>query len=160
MFLPGEAFLYAAVEHDPSLIEDCLKNRVIVATPTTLIALLKAIEFGWRQEEVTQNAEEIRELGKQLYERIAILAGHFAKLGANIDNVVGSYNAAIGSLETRVLVSARKFVDLKAATLDDGELEAPKPIEALPRPLVAPELTSREAAVAAARERAIRVGAS
>src|SRR5688572_3229624 len=135
MFLPGEAFLYAAVEHDGNLIEDCLKNRVIVATPTTLIALLKAIEFGWRQEEVTQNAEEIRELGKQLYERIAILAGHFAKLGANIDNVVGSYNAAIGSLETRVLVTARKISELGART--DKELPEPQLVDARPRELSA-----------------------
>ena len=135
MFLPGEAFLYAAVEHDGSLIEDCLKNRVIVATPTTLIALLKAIEFGWRQEEVTQNAEEIRELGKQLYERIAVLAGHFAKLGANIDNVVGSYNQAIGSLETRVLVTARKISELGART--DRELPEPQLVDARPRELSA-----------------------
>src|SRR4029079_15880679 len=82
MFLPSEAFLYAAVEHDPSLIEDCLKNRVIVATPTTLIALLKAIEFGWRQEEVTQNAEEIRKHGKDLDDRIVVTVGHLARVGA------------------------------------------------------------------------------
>ncbi len=135
MFLPGEAFLYAAVEHDGNLIEDCLKNRVIIATPTTLIALLKAIEFGWRQEEVTQNAEEIRELGKQLYERIATLAGHFAKLGANIDNVVGSYNQAIGSLETRVLVTARKISELGART--DKELPDVDPVDKRPRELSA-----------------------
>jgi DNA recombination protein RmuC len=135
MFLPGEAFLYAAVEHDGSLIEDCLKNRVIVATPTTLIALLKAIEFGWRQEEVTQNAEEIRRHGKDLYERIAVLAGHFARLGANIDNVVGSYNAAIGSLESRVLVTARKISELGART--DKELPEPELIDSRPRELSA-----------------------
>ncbi len=135
MFLPGEAFLYAAVEHDGNLIEDCLKNRVIVATPTTLIALLKAIEFGWRQEEVTRNAEEIRELGKQLYERIATLAGHFARLGANIDNVVGSYNQAIGSLETRVLVTARKISEMGART--DRELPEPQLVDARPRELSA-----------------------
>lgn len=135
MFLPGEAFLYAAVEHDGNLIEDCLKNRVIVATPTTLIALLKAIEFGWRQEEVTHNAEEIRELGKQLYERIATLAGHFAKLGANIDNVVGSYNQTIGSLETRVLVTARKIAELGART--DKELPDVDPVDKRPREMSA-----------------------
>jgi DNA recombination protein RmuC len=135
MFLPGEAFLYAAVEHDGNLIEDCLKNRVIVATPTTLIALLKAIEFGWRQEEVTQNAEEIRELGKQLYERIATLAGHFARLGANIDNVVGSFNQAVGSLESRVLVTARKISEMGART--DKELPEPQLIDTRPRELSA-----------------------
>lgn len=135
MFLPGEAFLYAAVEHDGSLIEDCLKNRVIVATPTTLIALLKAIEFGWRHEEVTQNAEEIRRHGKDLYERIAVLAGHFAKLGANIDNVVTTYNAAVGSLETRVLVTARKISELGART--DKDLPEPDLIDSRPRELSA-----------------------
>src|SRR5688500_5002324 len=135
MFLPGEAFLYAAVEHDGTLIEDCLKNRVIVATPTTLIALLKAIEFGWRQEEVTQNAEEIRKHGKDLYERIAVLAGHFARLGANIDNVVTTYNAAIGSLESRVLVTARKISELGART--DKELPEPQLVDARPRELSA-----------------------
>jgi DNA recombination protein RmuC len=131
MFLPGESFLYAAVEQDGNLIEDCLKNRVIVATPTTLIALLKAIEFGWRQEEVTQNAEEIRELGKQLYERISVLANHFAKLGANLDTVVSTYNQAIGSLETRVLVTARKISELGART--DKELSEPPLIDTRPR---------------------------
>jgi len=135
MFLPGEAFLYAAVEHDGTLIEDCLKNRVIVATPTTLIALLKAIEFGWRQEEVTHNAEEIRELGKQLYERIGILANHFARLGANLDTVVSTYNQAIGSLETRVLVTARKISELGART--DKELSEPQLIDTRPRELSA-----------------------
>ncbi|MGB7161017.1 MAG: DNA recombination protein RmuC [Tepidisphaeraceae bacterium] len=135
MFLPGEAFLYAAVEHDGNLIEDCLKNRVIVATPTTLIALLKAIEFGWRQEEVTQNAEEIRELGKQLYERIATLAGHFARLGANLDTVVSTYNQAVGSLETRVLVTARKISEMGART--DKELPEPQLIDTRPRELSA-----------------------
>jgi DNA recombination protein RmuC len=135
MFLPGESFLYAAVEHDGNLIEDCLKNRVIVATPTTLIALLKAIEFGWRQEEVTQNAEEIRELGKQLYERIGVLASHFAKLGANLDTVVSTYNQAIGSLETRVLVTARKISELGART--DKELPEPPLIDTRPRELSA-----------------------
>ncbi len=135
MFLPGEAFLYAAVEHDGGLIEECLKNRVIVATPTTLIALLKAIEFGWRQEEVTQNAEEIRKHGKDLYERIAVLAGHFAKLGAGLDNVVGSYNQAIGSLETRVMVTARKISELGART--DKQLPEPDLIDTRPRALSA-----------------------
>jgi len=135
MFLPGESFLYAAVEQDGNLIEDCLKNRVIIATPTTLIALLKAIEFGWRQEEVTQNAEEIRELGKQLYERIGVLANHFAKLGANLDTVVGTYNQAIGSLETRVLVTARKISELGART--DKELSEPPLIDTRPRELSA-----------------------
>src|SRR5205085_11952211 len=127
MFLPGEAFLYAAVENDGSLIEDCLKNRVIVATPTTLMALLKAIEFGWRQEEVSLNAEEIRKHGKDLYDRIVVLAGHFARLGASLDAAIGQYNNAVGSLETRVLVAARHISELGARS--SKELPYPQPFD-------------------------------
>lgn len=133
MFLPGEAFLYAAVEHDGSLIEDCLKNRVIVATPTTLIALLKAIEFGWRQEAMAENAEEIRKHGKDLYDRIATLAEHFAKLGSCLDSTVESYNKTIGSLEARVLVTARKISELGARS--DKVLAEIEPVDKQPRAL-------------------------
>jgi DNA recombination protein RmuC len=135
MFLPGEAFLYAAIEQDGALIEDTLKSRVIIATPTTLMALLRAIEFGWRQEEVTQNAEEIRKHGKDLYDRIALLAGHFAKLGGNLESAVVSYNSALGSLETRVLVTARKIAELGARS--DKELTEREPIDSRPRELPA-----------------------
>lgn len=131
MFLPGEAFLYAAVEHDCTLIEDCLKNRVVVATPTTLIALLKAIEFGWRQEAITQNAEEIRELGVLLYERVATVLGHISKLGTSLTSSVKSYNEAVGSLETRVLVTARKMGELGAR--NEKELAEPELVEKMPR---------------------------
>jgi DNA recombination protein RmuC len=135
MFLPGEAFLYAAIEQDGALIEDTLKTRVIIATPTTLMALLRTIEFGWRQEEVTQNAEEIRKYGKDLYDRIAILAGHFAKLGGNLDSAVSAYNTALGSLELRVLVTARKIAELGARS--DKEIQIQEPIDARPRELSA-----------------------
>lgn len=135
MFLPGEAFLYAAVELDGSLIEDCLRNRVIVATPTTLIALLRAIEFGWRQEEITQNAEEIRKHGKELYDRIATLATHFDKLGSSLNATVGNYNAAVGSLETRVLVTARKISELGARS--DKEVKELDPVDTQARDLSA-----------------------
>jgi DNA recombination protein RmuC len=133
MFLPGEAFLYAAVEHDPTLIEDCLKNRVIVATPTTLIALLKAIEFGWRQEEVTQNAEEIRKHGKDLYDRIVTLMGHFNRLGSTLDSAVTAYNATVGSLESRFLVTARKIAELGARS--DKEIPDAEHVDTRPREL-------------------------
>ncbi len=133
MFLPGEAFLYAAVELDGTLIEDCLKNRVIVATPTTLIALLKAIEFGWRQDAIAENAEEIRKHGKDLYDRIAVLAQHFAKLGASLDGAVSNYNNAIGSLETRVMVTARKISELGAKS--DKELPELDPVDRVAREL-------------------------
>jgi DNA recombination protein RmuC len=133
MFLPGEAFLYAAVEHDPTLIEDCLKNRVIVATPTTLIALLKAIEFGWRQEEVSQNAEEIRKHGKDLYDRIVTLMGHFNRLGSTLDSAVAAYNATVGSMESRFLVTARKIAELGARS--DKELPDAEHVDTRPREL-------------------------
>jgi DNA recombination protein RmuC len=138
MFLPGEAFLYAAVENDPTLIEDCLKNRVIVSTPTTLMALLKAIEFGWRQEEVSANAEEIRKHGKDLYDRIVVLAGHFSRLGNSLDAAVGQYNNAVGSLESRVLVTARKIGELGAR--NDKELPDPQPIDTRARRLSSVEV--------------------
>jgi DNA recombination protein RmuC len=133
MFLPGEAFLYAAVEQDGAIIEDTLKSRVIIATPTTLMALLRAIEFGWRQEAVARNAEEIQKHGKDLYDRIAILAQHFTKLGGSLDAAVQSYNSAIGSLETRVMVTARKVAELGARS--DRELPEPQLIDTRPREL-------------------------
>jgi DNA recombination protein RmuC len=131
MFLPGEAFLYAALEQDGGIIEETLKNNIIIATPTTLMALLKAIEFGWRQEDVTQNAEEIRKHGKDLYDRIAMIAAHFAKLGSHLDSAVSSYNQAIGSMETRLLVTARKIAELGARS--DKELPLLEPIDVRPR---------------------------
>src|SRR5439155_12316587 len=131
--LPGEAFLYAAVENDGALIEDCLRNRVIVATPTTLMALLKAIEFGWRQEEVSLNAEEIRKHGKDLYDRIVVLAGHFARLGTSLDAAIGQDNNAVASLEARLLVTARKIGELGARS--DKELPDPQPIDTRAREL-------------------------
>ncbi len=135
MFLPGEAFLYAAVEMDGTLIEDCLKNRVIVATPTTLIALLKAIEFGWRQELIAENAEEIRKHGKDLYDRIVVLATHFEKLGSSIESSVKCYNDVLGSLESRVMVTARKIGELGARS--EKELPELEPVDRQTRELSA-----------------------
>ncbi len=116
MFLPGEAFLYAAVENDPTIVEEFLRSRVIIATPTTLIALLKTIEFGWRQEAITQNAEAVQKLGRELYDRIAVMGDHFAKLGGNLEAAVASYNRTLVSIESRVLVSARKMSELGAGS--------------------------------------------
>lgn len=135
MFLPGEAFLYSAVEHDPGLIEDFFKNRVIVATPTTLLPLLKTIEFGWRQEQMAENAEEIRKHGKDLYDRIAVLLNHFTKLGASLDQSVKVYNDTMASMESRVMVTARKIGELGART--DKELPPLQPIERRARELSA-----------------------
>ena len=133
MFLPGETFFSAALEQDPGLIEHGVLQRVIPASPTTLIALLKAINYGWNQEKLARNAHEISALGKELHERLRLLAGHITQVGANLDRAVESYNKAVGSLESRVLVSARKFVELGAPAAEEiTELE---PIETSARTL-------------------------
>lgn len=134
LFLPGEAFLYAAVERDAALIEDCLKDRVILATPTTLIALLKSIEYGWRQEALSQNAAAIRALGVEVYDRLAVFAQHVDKLGQSLDTATGHYNAAVKSLENRLLVSARKMGELGAR--NEKEIPAVKLVERRPEELV------------------------
>jgi DNA recombination protein RmuC len=136
MFLPGEVFFSAALEQDPSLIEWSANERVVLATPTTLIALLKAIAYGWKQENLAKNAQQISDLGRELHERLGTLAGHFDDLRKGLERAVDSYNRAIGSLESRVLVSARRFRDLDAASRQ--EIETVEAIDRAPRALVMP----------------------
>jgi len=133
LFLPGESFYSAALEQDPKLIEDGINQKVIIATPTTLIALLKAISYGWQQEQRAANADEVGKLGKELYDRLRTFLSHFSDIGKNLDRALESYNKGVGSLEARVLVTARKFKERNA--IHGDEIESPEPIDKLARPL-------------------------
>jgi len=139
MFVPGEALLSAALQHDTALLEFSMTKGVMLASPLTLIALLRAIAYGWQQEKIARNALEISELGRQLYDRIAKLAEHFESVGKSLAKAVTAYNGAVGTLETRVLVTARRLKD-KGVTASE-ELPEVETIDQTPRPLGAPQLT-------------------
>jgi len=137
LFLPGETFYSAALENDPKLIEDGVDQGVIIATPTTLIALLKAVSYGWRQEQMATNAQEVSKLAKVLYDRLRTFTGYFADIGRGLDRALDSYNKGVGSLEARVLVTARKFKERGAIAGD--EIDQVEPIDKAARALALDE---------------------
>lgn len=142
MFIPGEAFLAAAAEQDPKLLEDGLARRVIPATPSTLVALFRAVDLGWREERLAASAREVSELGKELYERLKTLRDHFERLGKGLRQATEAYNQAVGSLESRILVTARRFREIGVGVnVEIGELS---PVETVPRELQAPEYREAE----------------
>ena len=144
MFIPGDVFLSAAVEADPRLLERAMEARVVIATPSTLIALLRTIAFGWQQEAIAENAVTIHREAKELYGRLAVFAGNLQKVGTALNRSVESYNKAMGSLEARVLPSARKLEAMQVVQSPAGDLADAPRVEAVPRMLTAPELMTFE----------------
>lgn len=149
MFVPGESFLSAALDHEPDLITQAMDARVLIATPTTLFALCKAVAYGWRAEEQSRNAEQVAKLGKELYKRLSVMGGHAAAVGRALDTAVGKYNQFVGSLESQVMVSARRFEDLHVDHEGKDLPELP-PVEGSPRSLSRPELIAAPASDVAA----------
>ena len=140
LFLPGEAFHAAALERDPSLLEAGVAQRVLIASPTTLIALLRAAAYGWRQERVAESAAQVSALGRELSERIAVFTSHLADVGTSLDQAVNRYNKAVGSFDSRVLVAARRFTELGAGPATASALDAPALVDKQPRtPVLSPE---------------------
>jgi DNA recombination protein RmuC len=137
LFIPGEAFLAPALEHDPALLEHAIAHKVHIATPTTLITMLRTAQYAWQQEALSENARAVFDLGHELYDRIAGMGRHMDGLGKALTSAVTSYNKTVGSLESRVLVTARKLNQLGVV---DAELGSPAPVEDTVRPLSAPDL--------------------
>ncbi|MGE0189866.1 MAG: DNA recombination protein RmuC [Steroidobacteraceae bacterium] len=142
LFIPGDQFLSAALAENPSLLEDAIRQDVIIATPSSLVALLKAVAYGWRQTALAQNAQVIRDLGADLYKRLGVFNTHLLKLSRNLNGSVEAFNSAVGSLERQVLPGARKFTEM--GIRPDKELEIIEPIEALARTPLAPPTTDTE----------------
>jgi DNA recombination protein RmuC len=143
MFVPGEAFLAPALDHDPGLLEHALARRVHIATPTTLVSMLRTVQYAWQQQALSENARAVFDLGRELYDRLSGFGRHLEKVGRSLTSAVGSYNQAVGTLETRVFVSARK---LAALGVVDAELTPPGAVSETARPLSAPELVADDRA--------------
>ena len=139
MFVPGDAFLAAALDHEPDLMTQAMASRVVIVTPTTLFALCKAVAYGWRAEEQAKNAEAVATLGRDLYKRLSVMGGHAAAVGRALDSAVGKYNQFVGSLESQVMVAARRFEDLQVNHEGKTLPELP-PVEQGPRAVSRPEL--------------------
>ena len=139
MFVPGDAFLAAALDHEPELMTQAMASRVVIVTPTTLFALCKAVAYGWRAEEQARNAEDVARLGKELYKRLAVMGGHAASVGKALDAAVSRYNQFVGSLESQVMTQARRFEELQVDH-EGKQLPELPPVEQTPRSLSKPEL--------------------
>jgi DNA recombination protein RmuC len=139
MFVPGESFFSAAVQADPALLDDAANDRVLIATPTTLLSLLWAVERGWRQEKLAENARAISDQGRELFKRMTDMAGHFANVGEGLKKAVDSYNRSVGSLESRVFPAARKLKELGAGP-EDAEFREIPTVESAVKPITKPEL--------------------
>jgi hypothetical protein len=139
LFVPGEAFLAPALERDPGLLEHAWSKNVHIVTPTSLISALRAVAYAWQQDALAANARDVFELGRELYKRLGTMGGHVDKLGRSLTRAVGDYNSTVGSLESQVLVTARKLNDLRVVDL---ELAEPAGLETAVRPLTKPELVA------------------
>ncbi|MGH3977289.1 MAG: DNA recombination protein RmuC, partial [Pseudonocardiaceae bacterium] len=142
LFVPGDPFLEAALQSDPALLEHAFERNVVIATPTTLIALLRTVAYTWRQEALARNAARVHELGRELHLRLATMGSHIAKLGKAIGGAVDAYNSTVRSLESRVLVTARRFVELEVVS---EQLDTPEQVERSPRTVQAVEFVSSAA---------------
>lgn len=143
MFVPAEAFLAAALERDPALMEEAARKNVLLASPATMLALLRTVAFAWRQQALADNAQEVLKVGKQLHSRIVTMTGHITKMGRSLESSTKAYNSMIGSLERNVLVSARRMVELDVIDAKD-EIEEVKGLQEVPRPITRPELLAAE----------------
>lgn len=147
LFVPGDSFLQAALAADPALLEHAFEHNIVIATPTTLIALLRTVAYTWRQEALARNAAQVYAIGRELHERLATMGEHVSKLGRQLGTTVEAYNRTVGALESRVLVTARRFRDLQ---ITGADLEPPEQVERSPRVLQAPEFETADTAGTAA----------